>query len=56
MILGVANPANPVQVCSSSSECSSVMCHENFFNADGDDNNGCEATCAVLLQATQLVV
>ena len=41
-----------VQVCSSSSECSSVMCHENFFNADGDANNGCEATCAVLLQAT----
>jgi len=40
------------QVCSSSSEYSSVMCHENFFNADGDANNGCEATCAVLLQAT----
>jgi hypothetical protein len=40
-----------VKDCSSSSECESVQCFENRFDADGTALNGCEAGCAQLPQA-----
>ena len=40
-----------VKDCSSSSECESVQCFENHFDADGTALNGCEASCAQLPQA-----